>query len=160
VSGVIQPVQGAASPLGGTCVAFALELRNPSAEGGPVLLRDAASSGFEVATADGRRVRIAPGRVHLEGALSLSPDDIDVATLGQYLHALVPPSRHERNPFPYREVRALLLHAGDRIEVRAPLREVFYADGAGEGYRDSPTVVEEPAVVPFVLLLQGREPAL
>ncbi len=117
----------------GESVAYALELHTKTAFGGDALLRDAMTAGFEVKLDDGRIVRVPPGRVTVVGQLPVA--DVDRGRVDAFLGEL-DPGGGSRSLFPYDHARAVVLNAGDRIDVLGDLE--LSADGSeAHAYRAS-----------------------
>ena len=105
----------------GSAVAYAFELHRKNVFGGGAMLRDAATGGFDVETADGRVVRIPAGRLRVVG--KLARDQVDEARVGAFLGGVDPAaaSGEDEPVFPYDEARAVVVAPGDEVEILGEL---------------------------------------
>lgn len=117
---------------GAECLAFGLELHARSANR-PVVLRDALTSGFDVELVDGRRVRVLPGRVRIDGdARTYRP--AEAPALDAFLDALDPGRTPDEplDPIPFDLAIERVVRAGAVIELASDF------ELAGDGvYRDA-----------------------
>lgn len=135
---------------GEPCVAFGLELRW-RADGHPVVLRDAITSGFDVELLDGRRVRILPGRIRLDGEPK-TYRRAEAKGLEAFLEA-VDPGRAAGEPFdpiPFQIALERVVRAGTVVEIAAELER----DGDGV-YRDAPEALWTPRGLPWVGIVRA-----
>jgi hypothetical protein len=135
------------------CVAFAVEAVAVHREREQVVLRDAATVGFEVALDDGTRVRIPAGAIVLPVAAA-ERRSVD-ARFTAYVDE-VDPLRHgvdDLDPFAATHVREIVLRPSDRVEVRGALRRLPGDAGGGPAYRSDGGGLLEPAEVPLVVPL-------
>jgi hypothetical protein len=133
-------------PLGErACVAYStqLGLRNT------VMLRDAATLGFEVLLDSGEHVRVPAGECVID--MARAPH---VAAVDDYLRAIDPlrAPGEDFDPFPHDRAQSRILVPGDRVEVLGRL--VPIADGGGGGgYRELAHTVLVPDELPRVRLV-------
>jgi hypothetical protein len=136
------------SPLGGEpCVAYGIWLLEPKADGSPILLRDGATIGFDVALDDGRLARIPRASADLVGEGSRMSSTREEHRLRRYLDRLFPGRgrRGERSHLPFRDVREAVVKPGDRVRLLADLESVpDHRSAVGSAYRESAGAVLSP----------------
>jgi hypothetical protein len=135
----------ATAPLGTRCVAFSTQLMQRST----VMLRDAATIGFEVLLDTGEHVRVPAGVCAIDMTRAPRIEAID-----GYLR-LIDPLRvngEDFDPFPHDRAVGRILVPGDRVEVLGRL--IPTADGAaGGGYRELAHTVLIPDELPRLRLV-------
>jgi len=141
VSGRVADAALEAEPwTGRRCVAYGAVLDL----GGSRMLRDAATTGFDLVPTSGPRVHVPAGPCELEmgGALRRTPDRgrIDAAL------AAIDPARDDGDldPFPYDHVALLAIRPGDEVELFGRLATVRDPDAPDAGYRDAPATLVVP----------------
>lgn len=116
-------------------VGWALELWHHEAAGSPIMLRDGATVGFAVTGDDGRMLLVPPAGVRM-AADRRALIDRNRRRIGGYLRQLAPQAAAPW-PFPFDEVRMVVLVAGDLVTVRAVV-SVSPDPRASTAYRDPP----------------------
>lgn len=102
-----------------------------------LMLRDGATTGFDVQLDSGARVQVPPGLCAFD--LTDAPEMRDV---DGYLAEVDPQRVHtDPDPFPYDDARRVTLAPGDRVEVLCRLEP---RAGGLAGYRDSTTTLFVP----------------
>jgi hypothetical protein len=135
---------------GEPCLAFGLDLRRQRA-GHAVLLRDAITSGFDIELVDGRRVRIPPGRIRLDGEAQ-THRRADAPGLDAYVEAVDPghTADDKLDPIPFDVARERVVRAGTVVEIAPDLERV--SEGA---YRDAPEALWAPRGLPWVGIVRS-----
>jgi hypothetical protein len=110
----------------GDTVAFGCELRHADT----VMLRDGATTGFDVRLDSGELVRVPAGLCVFD--MSAAPPMRDVES---YL-ASIDPWRRDPDPFHHDDARRVTLEPGDRVEL---LCELDPCAGGSAGYRETAT---------------------
>jgi hypothetical protein len=130
-------------------LAFALELGHRSGwrRGRRVMLRDAATTGFELVLDGGQRVRVPAGPCVID--LSRAPG-ADRAWAAAHLARLDPAgaAADDLDPFLFHEVRHLALRPGDRVEIRNRLIPTIDPRAPADDYRAPAATVLVPEGVP------------
>jgi hypothetical protein len=116
-------------------VGWALEVWHDEAAGSPIMLRDGASAGFTVVGDDSRLLLVPPAGIRM--ALDHGADiERNRRRIGGYLRQLAPHAG-EPWPFPFDEVRMVVLSPDDMVTVRAVV-SVSPDPRARAAYRDPP----------------------
>ncbi len=145
------------SPLDEPSVAYALEYRCRRVISGAVMLRDAATRGFDLALKDGRRARVPPGRIRIDGLFSARGSRTRAAAAA-HLETIDPSRDREtigaedgtKDPFPFDDVVELVLLPGDEVELVGELTATADPDtSAGSAYRESAALLV-PRGVPWI----------
>ena len=146
-------------PASGTeCVAWALELRDESARGQRVMLRDAETAGFDLHLEGGGLARIPAGRIRLVGVIQ-QQIDVDEAALTDHLARLLP--GHERqqgttgDPFHANVIYEQIVLPGDNLELVSVFEPTPSPRADPALYRDAPATHLRPRGVAVVRVL-GR----
>lgn len=129
------------------CLAFAISLENPNADRSPILLRDAATLGFAIAT-DEDTIVVPRGPIDIVG----EPEPADDFNVRLYL-ALID-REHESaegpDPFPFETAKLILLREGDRVRLHNSVRAAPDPDAVLTGYRELPSRVMVPVGLPRI----------
>lgn len=143
-----------ASPLGRTQgVAYGIVLERRRWFRGQVMLRDAASAGFEVVLDDGERLRVPAGTIVLDmsSAPWVEPEP------GRHLGYVgrIDPLRCDldHDPLRFTDARERVLVPGVRVEIRGPVQPVPDAEAPARGYREAPGTILHPVGVPRIALV-------
>ncbi|RMH43948.1 MAG: hypothetical protein D6689_03755, partial [Deltaproteobacteria bacterium] len=149
VAGTVTATAGRAQPppFGGPmCVAYGLW----TWAAGELTYCEQVTVGFDLAADDGRRIRIPPGRCRIE------PPPAPAAarwTVVRYVAGRTPSHAAGApfEPIPIDRFAVAAVRPGDRIAVRARLRDVPDPTAPASGYRDRPATVERADTVPTLL---------
>lgn len=137
------------------CVAYAAVFTYGEAR--DVVLREAATCGFEVELDDGGRVAVPAGSCEL--ALGGCPRRLLEAT--SRVREIDPRGKEVEPlpPFPHDHVQVLVLCEGDRVEVSGPLTPLARTVEGDVGYRMAPQRVLAPQGIPRLVLVARYAPA-
>ncbi len=145
------------SPLDEPSLAYALEYRCRRVLSGAVMLRDAATRGFDVALKDGRKARVPAGRIRIDGVFAARGSRTRAAAMAHL--ETIDPSRDREpiaeenettNPFPFDDVVEIDLLPGDEIELVGELAPTADPEAStGSAYRDSASLLV-PVGVPRI----------
>jgi len=116
-------------------VGWALEVWHHEAAGSPIMLRDGATVGFAVTGDDGRMLVVPSTGVRM-AIDERAGIERNRRRIGGYLRELAPRAA-EPWPFPFDEVRMVVLSAEDLVTVRA-VASVSPDPRAATAYRDAP----------------------
>ena len=143
LNGVASGSQTLLAPASGIeCAAYAIELHYVGYGGDRVMLRDAASAGFDVVLGDGRIAHIPAGRVRLVAPMR-QVVNLDNHALEHYLGSLDPQHEPGRafNPLRYNVVAEAVLLAGEPVELLSRFEPEVNPRAAPTGYREPAPVV-------------------
>jgi len=161
VRGKVVAAQRSDSPIDDEpCVAYALEYRAKRVVSGAVMLRDAATRGFDVVTTEGRKVRVPAGRIRLDGRPSkIGGSDArmnaaaHVGAIDAQLDTNLTQNDPTEDPFPWDEVVQTVLAPGDEVEVLGDLAPTADPEAAS-AYRESASLLV-PVGVPRLVKISG-----
>ena len=152
------------------CVAYGIELHGTRALEGTLMVRDAATIGFDIELDDGDTVRVPAGAIALRmgGAGAVGAGADEVTELGEdglwrYLLSIDPLRReadygddeaNKYDPMPHERIRERVIEVGARVEIRGPLRRVADPGSAASGagpYRQGAASALVPEGVPCIV---------
>jgi hypothetical protein len=118
-------------------------------------LRQSYTNGFDIETDSGEKIRIPPGRLHLDMIEADFVDNPSVA-VDAFLSTIDPKHRHsdDLEIFPHDDVQELVLRPGDSVEVLGPVRDVVDGSAEPTGYRESAATILSPTGIPRLRVVQ------
>lgn len=144
VTGTVVARQQLPAPITGRpCVAFALELSRVDAEGLKILLRDAATVSFEIASDGGETIRIPGGRVEILGG---KPRKVSSEQrVGRYLDSFGIAIREGEvnQPFPYDRALESVLVDGARVRLHNAVQVRPDPAAQMRSYREGAAAIHE-----------------
>lgn len=141
---------------GESCVAYGVKLRTNRHLTGDIMLRAAATIGFDVELDSGELVRVPAGRVLLDmhGADKLADKNSNRELVDAYLRAIDPKHGPTDPALPWDKAHLRLVRAGDRVSLRGTVERAVDAGAADHerGYREAAASVLVPSGVPELAL--------
>lgn len=159
VAGKVVAAERSDSPLDTPSVAYALEYRCRRVLSGAVMLRDAATRGFDVALKDGRKARVPAGRIRIDGVPHRARDaraaaTAHIETIDRFCDADLAKVDPTSDPFPFDDVVEVVLRPGDEIELVGELAPTADPGAGGAAYREAASLLV-PVGVPRVRVVSA-----
>jgi hypothetical protein len=159
-TGYVGKVVGKASipdPITGEdCVAYGVKLRTNRHLTGDIMLRDAATVGFDIELDSGEVVRVPAGRVvmDLHGADKLSDSKANRELVDAYLSEIDLYHGSIDTALPWDKAHLRLIRAGDRVSLRGDVERAVDTETSDveHGYRDAAASILVPRGVPQLIL--------